>query len=166
MSAVTHHLFLNRYSHPFCFCNHKWKTSQNKGQYKELHLGIISKLGKLHIIQEAAGSFNDIFALLWGFLHFTSQEKTTSSRHLSRHISHHYFTITNIRSASRSETNRDHYQIDLHIWETAWRSETCRSGGNIWCPLPVCHSVWMQVKDSQRLLTVCKISALTCDSLN
>lgn len=59
------------------------RLEQNSLQHHHLFLGIISKLGKLHIIQEAAGSFNDIFALLWGFLYFTSQEKTTSSRHIS-----------------------------------------------------------------------------------
>lgn len=55
------------------------------GGERSQYLGIIPKLSKLHIIQEAAGCFNDVFTLLWGLLHFPRQEKATSTRDLLKH---------------------------------------------------------------------------------
>lgn len=48
-------------------------------------LGIISKLCKLDVIEQAASSFDDIFALLWSFLHFACKKKAASSGHLQVH---------------------------------------------------------------------------------
>lgn len=38
------------------------------------HLRIIAKLGKLHVIQQAASCFDDVFTLLWSLLNLSSQK--------------------------------------------------------------------------------------------
>lgn len=68
-----------------CGQGQPFKTTVTK--IEKVHLWVISKLGKLHIIQQAASCFYYVFALLWGFLHFPRQEKTTRPRHLWRHNS-------------------------------------------------------------------------------
>lgn len=50
------------------------------------YLGIVSKLRKLDVIEQAASRLDDVFALLWSFLHFAREEKAASSRHL--HTAH------------------------------------------------------------------------------
>lgn len=60
---------------------HKWRLGGRNEPSR--HLGVVAKLRKLHVVQEAAGRLNDVFALLWGLLHFASQEQTASTRHLS-----------------------------------------------------------------------------------
>lgn len=47
------------------------------------HLGVVAKLRKLHVVQQAAGRLDDVFALLRGLLHFASQEQAAGPRHLS-----------------------------------------------------------------------------------
>lgn len=46
------------------------------------HLWIISELSELHIVEEAAGCFYDVFALLWRLLHLASQEQAAAPCHL------------------------------------------------------------------------------------
>lgn len=48
------------------------------------NLWIISKLGKLHIVEQTASRFNDVLTLLRGFFNFSSQEKTASPSNLWR----------------------------------------------------------------------------------
>lgn len=128
------------------------QQEKNKNFFFKRHLRIISKLGKLHIIQQAAGCFDDVFTLLWGLLDFSRQEKTASTRHLLRHESHHQSrTISPLPGLGRKKND---HQLNLRIWGTAWRSETCRSGGNIWCQLPGCHSVWWQSR--KPFTVICK----------
>lgn len=47
-------------------------------------LGIISELGKLDVVEQTAGCLDDVFALLWSFLHFPCKEKAASSSHLHK----------------------------------------------------------------------------------
>lgn len=90
---------------------------QEKNFFFRRHLRIISKLGKLHIIQQAAGCFDDVFTLLWGLLHFPRQEKTTSTCHLLRHKSYHQsHTISPLPGLGRRKNDR---QLNLRIWGTA-----------------------------------------------
>lgn len=57
---------------------------KNRGRKEpKRHLGVVAKLRKLHVVQEAAGRLDDVFALLWGLLHFASQEQAAGPRHLS-----------------------------------------------------------------------------------
>lgn len=55
------------------------------------YLGIISKLCKLDVIEQAASRLDDVFALLWSFLHFASEEKAASSCHLHTENNTHSF---------------------------------------------------------------------------
>lgn len=43
-------------------------------QHHNFFLRIIAKLGKLHVIQQAASCFDDVFTLLWSLLNLSSQK--------------------------------------------------------------------------------------------
>lgn len=60
---------------------HAWRLGGRNGPKR--HLGVVAKLRKLYVVQEAAGRLDDVFALLWGLLHFASQEQAAGTRHLS-----------------------------------------------------------------------------------
>ena len=49
---------------------------------KSWYLGVISKLGELHVIQQAAGRLDDVLTLLRGLLHLPGQEEAAATRHL------------------------------------------------------------------------------------
>lgn len=45
-------------------------------------LGVVSELCKLRVVEEAASRLDDVFTLLWRFLHFACEEEAASSCHL------------------------------------------------------------------------------------